>query len=207
MWNNRFVLKVKLFNTKIPQSSALLPLRSCRSFYCCCNVQRFSKSHSCDRFPTRAWRRNENKTASNWFSKTATLYVLFGPYYIIKVFIWFWQRTLILKFRSFTVHKTFRRQQLNKMATRFISSWYRTINCVLELINYRGTKSASMKRSELQLFNIHFPCICFIFDFPFHFHHVDATSGQQNFEIILFFCRTGTNQNAYCFGNTASVYI
>ena len=44
LWNNRFVLKVKLFNTKIPQSSALLPLRSCRSFYCCCNVQRFSES-------------------------------------------------------------------------------------------------------------------------------------------------------------------
>ena len=26
-----------------------------------------------------------------------------------------------------------------------------------------------------------FPLIFFIFDFPFHFHHVDATSGQQNF--------------------------
>ena len=79
LWNNRFVLKVKLFNTKIPQSSALLPLRSCRSFYCCWSVQRFSKSSQLWSISDPHLRRNENKTASNWFSKTATLYVLFGP--------------------------------------------------------------------------------------------------------------------------------
>ena len=98
LWNNRLVLKVKLFNTKIAQSAALLPLRSWRSFYRCCSVQRFSKSR--DQSPTRAWRRNEIKTASNWFSKTVSL----GCLDLIKVLIRFWQRTLNLKFRSITVH-------------------------------------------------------------------------------------------------------
>ena len=35
-------------------------------------------------------------------------------------------------------------------------------------------------------FNLHLPLICFIFDFQFHFHHVDATSGNKIFEIVLF---------------------
>ena len=103
------------------------------------------------------------------------------------MFIWFWQRTLILKFRSFTVHKTFRRQQLNKMATRFISSWYRTINCVLELINYRGTKSASMKRSELHC-SISIS-LAFVSCSIFHFTFIMLMLLQVNkiFEIIPFF--------------------
>ena len=103
------------------------------------------------------------------------------------MFIWFWQRTLILKFRSFTVHKTFRRQQLNKMATRFISSWYRTIDCVLELINYRGTKSASMKRSELHCsISISLAFVSFSI-FHFTFIVLMLLPVNKIFEIILFF--------------------
>ena len=54
----------------------------------------------------------------------------------------------------------------NFVKWQVISSSYRTINCVLELINYWGTKSASMKRSELHCsIQSPFPLSLFYFRF------------------------------------------